>query len=191
MSSSSGRTRSCGRLGLFRGPARPDPAQPTALVDEHPHLGVEPVLRELNIPSSTYCRWRQAGTEPCERRRRDAELTSRIQQIQQIHAGSGATYGSPRLRTVLKRGGVHVGPKRVERLIPARPGWPGSAPAGTRASPDGARTPGRLLTWFNATSPRTGRTGCGSPTVLLTLGDPVGGGHAVRAVGRCSVVGTS
>ncbi|MEU9464650.1 MULTISPECIES: hypothetical protein [unclassified Streptomyces] len=36
----------------------------TALVDEHPHLGVEPVLRELNIPSSTYYRWRQAEKEP-------------------------------------------------------------------------------------------------------------------------------
>ena len=34
------------RLGVFRGAARPDPAQVTALVDEHPHLGVECVLRD-------------------------------------------------------------------------------------------------------------------------------------------------
>ncbi|MFE6848653.1 hypothetical protein [Streptomyces sp. NPDC057686] len=25
----------------------------TALLDEHPHLGVEPVLRELSIPSTS------------------------------------------------------------------------------------------------------------------------------------------
>lgn len=58
-------------LGSFRRAARPDPAQVTALLDEHPHLGVEPVLRELRIPSSTYYRWRQAEKDPCERIRLD------------------------------------------------------------------------------------------------------------------------
>ncbi|WP_327284517.1 IS3 family transposase [Streptomyces sp. NBC_01205] len=86
----------------------------TALVDEHPHLGVEPVLRELNIPSTTYYRWRQAETEPCERHRRDAELTSRIRQV---HDESGGIYGSPRVHAVLKREGTRVGRKRVERLM--------------------------------------------------------------------------
>ncbi|MER6076476.1 hypothetical protein ABT187_48915 [Streptomyces sp. NPDC001817] len=47
----------------------------TALLDEHPRLGVECVLRELHIASSTYYRWRRAEKEPCERRRRDVELT--------------------------------------------------------------------------------------------------------------------
>ncbi|MGX1471717.1 UNVERIFIED_CONTAM: putative transposase [Streptomyces canus] len=86
----------------------------TALLDEHPDLGVEPVLRELHIASSTYYRWRQAEREPCERRRRDAELTKRIKEI---HAESGSTHGSPRVHAVLKREGVHVGRKRVERLM--------------------------------------------------------------------------
>ncbi|MFE2719375.1 IS3 family transposase [Streptomyces mirabilis] len=86
----------------------------TALVDEHPHLGVECVLRELSIASSTYCRWRRAEREPCERRRRDVELT---EQIKEIHADSGGIYGSPRVHAVLKREGVHVGRKRVERLM--------------------------------------------------------------------------
>lgn len=95
-------------------PARPDPAHVTALVDEHPHLGVEPVLREPSIPSSTYYRWRQAETEPCERRRRDAELTSRIRQV---HEESGGIYGSPRVHAALKREGTRVGRKRVERLM--------------------------------------------------------------------------
>jgi putative transposase len=86
----------------------------TALVDEHPHLGVEPVLRELNVPTSTYYRWRQAEKEPCERRRVDAELTGRIRQV---HEDSGGIYGSPRVHAVLRRNGVHVGRKRVERLM--------------------------------------------------------------------------
>ncbi|MBZ9645018.1 IS3 family transposase, partial [Streptomyces sp. PSKA30] len=86
----------------------------TALLDEHPHLGVEPVLRELHIPSSTYYRWRRAEKEPCERIRRDAELTGRIRQV---HEDSGGIYGSPRVHAVLKREGVAIGRKRVERLM--------------------------------------------------------------------------
>jgi transposase InsO family protein len=86
----------------------------TVLVDEHPHLGVECVLRELSIASSTYYRWRRAEREPCERRRQDVELT---EQIKEIHADSGGIYGSPRVHAVLKREGVHVGRKRVERLM--------------------------------------------------------------------------
>ncbi|MDQ1066607.1 IS3 family transposase [Streptomyces canus] len=85
-----------------------------ALLDEHPHLGVEPVLRELHIPSSTYYRWRQAEKDACERIRQDTELTG---QIRQIHQDSGGIYGSPRIHAVLKREGVHVGRKRVERLM--------------------------------------------------------------------------
>ncbi|KAB8166409.1 IS3 family transposase [Streptomyces sp. 3MP-14] len=132
----------------------------TALINEHPHLGVEPVLRELNIPSSTYYRWRQAEKEPCERRRRDAELTDRIRQV---HDESGGIYGSPRVHAVLKREGVHVGRKRVERLM-RQAGLAGISPGGARASPDVTRTPIWPLTWYNAASPRTGQTGCGSPT---------------------------
>lgn len=86
----------------------------TALLDEHPRLGVECVLRELHIASSTYYRWRRAEREPCERRRRDVELTERIKEI---HTESGGVYGSPRVHAVLKREGVHVGRKRVERLM--------------------------------------------------------------------------
>ena len=86
----------------------------TALVDEHPRLGVECVLREQSIPSSTYYRWHRAEREPCERRRRDAELTG---QIREIHADSAGIYGSPRVHAVLKRESVRVGRKRVERLM--------------------------------------------------------------------------
>lgn len=78
----------------------------TGLLDEHPHLGVEPVLRELSIASSTYYRWRLAEQKPCERRRRDAGLTGRIKEI---HTESGEIYRSPRVHAVLKREGEAVG----------------------------------------------------------------------------------
>ena len=78
----------------------------TALVDEHPRLGVECVLRELRIPSATYYRWRRTEKEPCERKRRDIELTERIKEI---HADSAGVYGSPRVHAVLEREGARVG----------------------------------------------------------------------------------
>ena len=86
----------------------------TALFTEHPHLEVEPTLRELHIASSTFYRWRHATKEPCERLRRDAELTEKIREI---HTESGGIYGSPRVHAALKREGLHVGRKRVERLM--------------------------------------------------------------------------
>ncbi|MFC8666489.1 IS3 family transposase [Streptomyces sp. NPDC057199] len=86
----------------------------TALVDEPPRRGVEHVLPELHIASSTYYRWRRAEKEPCERRRRDIERSERIKES---HSESGGNYGLPRVHAVLKREGVHVGRKRVERLM--------------------------------------------------------------------------
>ncbi|WP_326589255.1 IS3 family transposase [Streptomyces brevispora] len=124
----------------------------TALLDEHPHLGVECVLRELSIASSTYYRWRRAEKEPCERRRRDVELT---EQIKAIHTGSGGVYGSPRVHAMLKREGVHVGRKRVERLMreadlaglsPRRSGF-------TRRDPKAALAPDLVNRDFTAQGP--------------------------------------
>jgi len=125
----------------------------TALVDEHPHLGVEPVLRELNIPSSTYYRWRHAEKEPCERRRRDAELTGRIRQV---HEDSDGTYGSPRVHAALKRNGVHVGRKRVERLM-REAGLAGIGPRRpkgfTRRDPGADLAPDLVRRDFTASAP--------------------------------------
>ncbi|GAB2460179.1 transposase [Streptomyces incanus] len=78
----------------------------TALLEEHPHLGVECVLRELHIASFTYYRRRRAEREPCARTCQDAVPTGRIRQI---HTDSGGIYGSPRVHAVLKREGVAVG----------------------------------------------------------------------------------
>lgn len=122
-----------------------------ALIDAHPHLGVEPVLRVLSIPSSTYYRWRRRERQPCERRRRDAELT---EQIERIHADSGGIYGSPRVHAVLQREGVAIGLKRAEHLM-REAGLHGlSASAGTaRASPAATRRPRSRPTSCSATSP--------------------------------------
>ncbi|MGW7620357.1 IS3 family transposase [Streptomyces antimycoticus] len=124
-----------------------------ALVDEHPHLGVEPVLRELNIPSSTYYRWRRLEKEPCARRRQDAELTGRIRQV---HQDSGGIYGSPRVHAVLRREGIRVGRKRVERLM-RQAGLAGISPRTakgfTRRDPDANLAPDLVQRDFTAPAP--------------------------------------
>ncbi|MEU2835495.1 IS3 family transposase [Streptomyces lavendulae] len=125
----------------------------TGLLDEHPHLGVEPVLRELSVPPSSYYRWRQAGKNPCERIRRDAELTARIRHI---HAESGGIYGSPRVHAVLKREGVRAGRKRVERLM-RQAGPAGISPRRgkgfTRRDPDADLAPDLVQRDFTTPTP--------------------------------------
>ncbi|MGW0615429.1 IS3 family transposase [Streptomyces sp. NPDC002788] len=125
-------------------------------IDEHLRLGAEPVLRELNIPSSTDYRWRQAETEPCERLRRDAELTGRIRQV---HDEPGGIYGSPRVHAVLRREGVHVGRKRVERLM-RQAGLAGMSPRRdkgfSRRDPDADLAPGLVQRDFERAEPAVG-----------------------------------
>jgi transposase InsO family protein len=124
----------------------------TALVDEHLHLGVECVLRELHIASSTYYRWRRREKEPCEHQRRDAELTERIRQI---HTDSGGIYGSPRVHAVLKREGTRVGRKRVERLM-READLAGVSPRRTgfaRRDPTATLAPGLVNRDFTAPAP--------------------------------------
>ncbi|MEU4955823.1 IS3 family transposase [Streptomyces lavendulae] len=143
----------------------------SALLDEHPHLGVEHVLRELSIPSSTYYRWRQAKTEPCERRRRDAELTG---MIRQVHDESGGNYGSPRVRAVLKREGARVGRKRIERLM-RQAGLAGISPRRgknfTRRDPGADLAPDLVQRDFTANRPN--RLWVTDLTVIATLEGPL------------------
>ncbi|WP_420919158.1 IS3 family transposase [Streptomyces olivaceus] len=143
----------------------------TALLEEHPHLGIEPVLRELHIPSSTYYRWRQAEKNPCERIRQDTELTG---QIRQIHQDSGGIYGSPRIHAVLKREGVHVGRKRVERLM-RQAGLAGISPRRskgfTRRDPDADLAPDLVQRDFTAHAPN--RLWVTDLTMIPTLEGPL------------------
>ncbi|MFG2559572.1 IS3 family transposase [Streptomyces sp. NPDC048496] len=143
----------------------------TALLTEHPHLGVEPVLRELHIPSSTYYRWRRAEKQPCERSRQDIELTG---QIRQIHQDSGGIYGSPRVHAVLKREGVHVGRKRVERPM-REAGLAGISPrrgkGSTRRDPDADLAPDLVQRDFTASAPN--RLWVTDPTMISTVEGPL------------------
>ncbi|MFD6187675.1 IS3 family transposase [Streptomyces goshikiensis] len=143
----------------------------TTLLDEHPHLGVEPVLRELHIPSSTYYRWRQAEKEPCERRRRDIELT---EWIRTVHDESGGIYGSPRVHAVLQREGTRVGRKRVERLM-RQAGLAGISPRRgkgfTRRDPDADLAPDLVKRDFTAPVPN--RLWVTDLTMITTLEGPL------------------
>ncbi|MGX9890446.1 IS3 family transposase [Streptomyces sp. NPDC002276] len=69
-----------------------------------------------------------AKAEASERRRRDAKATGRIRQV---HDESDRLR-LPRVDAVLKREGVHVGRRRVERLI-RQAGLARISPARTRA----------------------------------------------------------
>jgi len=77
-------------------------------------FGVEPLLRELNIPKPTFERWVKRAAQPSARELRDGEL---LAAIRRIHEDSGGVYGSPRIHAVLKREGEAVSRKRVERLM--------------------------------------------------------------------------
>jgi putative transposase len=70
--------------------------------------------RLLDVSRSGFHAWRRRP--PCKRALTDAWLGERIKTI---HERSRRTYGSPRVHAELRRQGVHVGRKRVERLMAA------------------------------------------------------------------------
>ncbi len=73
---------------------------------------VTKLCRALCVSTSGFYAW--CGREPSDRANADAELTRKIQVI---HEQSRATYGVPRVHAVLAAEGIHVGKKRVERLM--------------------------------------------------------------------------
>jgi putative transposase len=77
-------------------------------------FGVEPILRVINIRTSTYYGWVKRQTDPCERTIIDQSL---LTEITAVHERSGGTYGAPRVHATLARRGIRVGRKRVERLM--------------------------------------------------------------------------
>jgi transposase InsO family protein len=74
------------------------------------------VLRVLGIAESTYYDWRARRASPSRRELDDAALLEQILKIRAAHEFA-ATYGSPRVWLELRRQGVRVGRKRVERLM--------------------------------------------------------------------------
>lgn len=69
-------------------------------------------LRNIHHLGSVSIQWRQRP--PSARARADAGLTSRIGAIHQYSRG---TYGTPRIHEELLAAGLHVGRKRVARLM--------------------------------------------------------------------------
>jgi putative transposase len=82
-----------------------------------PAMNIAWACRTLGVSGSGYHDWVRAQTQPCQRRRRDAELTVIIRDI---HRQSRGTYGAPRVHAELRLGlGIGVGRERVERLMRA------------------------------------------------------------------------
>jgi putative transposase len=70
------------------------------------------MARVLGVSTSGYYAWCKRA--PSQRACEDARLQQRIETI---HAKSRGTYGAPRIHAELKDCGVHVGRKRVARLM--------------------------------------------------------------------------
>lgn len=80
------------------------------------------LLRVLEITESTYYGWVASAVQPCNRELEDLGLLSNIHEI---WTASGQTYGADRVHQQLRRDGIAVGRKRVERLM-AGQGWQGA-----------------------------------------------------------------
>jgi len=78
---------------------------------DHP---IATVCRVLGVSPSGYYAWHHRA--PSARAQRDAELTM---QLHTIHLESRGTYGAPRVHAELAAQGIHVGRKRVARLMRA------------------------------------------------------------------------
>lgn len=84
-------------------------------VDEHrDRFAVALLLRVLDIEESTYYGWVKQVEQPCDREMVDRGLLSNIHEI---WTASGCSYGSDRVWRQLRRDGIPVGRKRVERLM--------------------------------------------------------------------------
>lgn len=92
-------------------------------IDEHRgQFAVALLLRVLEIEESAYYGWVKRAEQPCDRVMVDRGLLSNIYEI---WTKSGCTYGSDRVWRQLRRDGIHVGRKRVERLM-RQQGWQGA-----------------------------------------------------------------
>ena len=115
------------------------------------------VLRVLGIPESTYYDWRARRASPSRRELDDAALLEQILKVRSVNEFA-ATYGSPRVWLELRRQGVRVGRKRIERLMREhglqgahlRRGWKHGS---TRQNPNHTAAPDLVDRDFRAEAP--------------------------------------
>ncbi len=117
-------------------------------------FGVEPILRVLEVPVSTFYGWVARRRRPSPRAIEEVWLT---EQIERIHADSDGTYGSPKIHAQLRREGIRVSRKRVERLM-RRAGLQGAfmrkrRHSSTRRDPAATPAPDLVNRQFTAPAP--------------------------------------
>ena len=86
----------------------------TFVAEHRDRYAVALLLRVLDVKPTTYYGWLKQAAAPAERGEVDLGL---VTAIAEIHEHSGGTYGSPRVHATLRRRGIHVSRKRVERLM--------------------------------------------------------------------------
>jgi putative transposase len=125
-------------------------------IDEHrDRYAVALLLRVLDVAASTYYGWVQQSAQPCDRDLVDLGLLSNIYDIWEV---SGRTYGADRVHRQLRRDGIAVGRKRVERLM-AGQDWQGAflrrrwRMASTRQDPRHTPAPDLVNRDFTADAP--------------------------------------
>jgi transposase InsO family protein len=125
-------------------------------VDEHrDRYAVALLLRVLDIEASTFYGWVRQAEQPCDRDLVDLGLLSNIHEI---WTASGGTYGADRVHQQLRRDGIRVGRKRIERLMRAQ-GWQGAflrrgwRRGSTRQDPKATPAPDLVNRQFTATAP--------------------------------------
>ncbi|WP_460466009.1 IS3 family transposase, partial [Amycolatopsis acidiphila] len=127
-----------------------------SFIDAH-EFSVDLVLRVLGIPPSTYYDWRARQSASSRRALQDAQLLEMIVKIRCSHEFA-ATYGSPRVWLELRRQGIRVGRKRVERIMREhglqgaflRKGWKGGS---TKQNPRQTAAPDLVNRQFDADAP--------------------------------------
>ena len=85
-----------------------------AIAEKGAEFPIETMARSMDVSRSGFYAWQ--SREPSARDVADRELTDLIRQI---HGASRDSYGAPRIHAELADSGVHVGRKRVERLMKA------------------------------------------------------------------------
>ncbi|WP_327286742.1 IS3 family transposase [Streptomyces sp. NBC_01198] len=86
--------------------------------EENPDgYSVARLCRVLSFHRSTYYAWLASRPAAAERQCAEDELTDRIREI---HATSRGAYGAPRVHAELRRGGLAINRKRVERIMRER-----------------------------------------------------------------------